>query len=106
MWIPVYEGQDFPGISVRPTFGSKLPLNRKEKFNELVQMHNIGVITTQFFLDEAAKLGYEFPDGTEVMAKAALAEQQARTDAATPSALDAGTGADGGSSSTQDLVTT
>jgi hypothetical protein len=67
-------------------------------------MHGLGVITTQFFLDEATKLGYEFPDGTEVMAKAALAEQQARTDAATPTDRQAEE-AEGGSS-TQDLVTT
>jgi hypothetical protein len=106
MWLPVYEGQDFPGIAVRPTYGSKLPLNRKEKFNELVQMHTIGVITTEFFLDECAKLGYEFPDGTQAMAKAALAEQQARTDAAMPTdRVNQEAEAEGGSS-TQELVTT
>jgi hypothetical protein len=103
-FLPVYEGADLAGVSMRPTYGSKLPLNRKEKFTELVTMHQQGVITTEFFLLEAEKLGYVFPDGAAAMAKAAMAELQARTDAATPTDRQAEE-AEGGSS-TQELVET
>jgi hypothetical protein len=84
MWLPVYEGQDFPAIEIMPRYGDRLPLNRKERFTELVQLHNMGAITTKFLLTELEGLGYVFPDGVETMAAEALAEQQQRTNAATP----------------------
>jgi hypothetical protein len=83
-WLPVYEGADFPGVQVMPTLGSKLPVNRKEKVGELNEMLRLGVITTEYYLAEMEKLGYQFPDGIATMAAAAKAEQAERTALATP----------------------
>jgi hypothetical protein len=83
-FFPVFETTNFGALTIDPTLGEKLPVNRKEKFTELVMMLNLGVVDTKFFLTEAEKLGYTFPEGVDKMVEAAMAEQQARTDAATP----------------------
>jgi hypothetical protein len=89
-WFPVYESNSFVTAMVEPTLGDKLPLNRKQRFDELVQMHQLGVITTEYFLTEVQKLGYELPDTPEAMATAALAEKEARAAAEDPFAARAG----------------
>jgi hypothetical protein len=85
-WLPVYESAEFPGIIILPAYGQKLPVNRKERFAELNKMLELGIITSQFYLEEAEKLGYQFPDGAAAMVQAAMLEQQARTDLTVPSA--------------------
>jgi hypothetical protein len=96
-WYPVFEATNFGALTIDPTLGDKLPVNRKERFLEMTQMLNLGVVDTKWFLLEAQKLGYTFPDGIEAMVAAAMAEQQARTAAATPpEQLSAGTPADTG----------
>jgi len=89
-WYPAYERLTFPSVMVEPTLGNKLPVNRKEKFDELVLMLTNGVITAEFFLTETEKLGYKFPDGAAAMAAAAQAEKAASTAAADPFANRAG----------------
>lgn len=62
-WAPAYEGQRFADdVTLTAHVGDKLPFNRKQRFDELVAMLTNKVIDTQFFRDEMAKLGYEFPD--------------------------------------------
>jgi hypothetical protein len=89
-WFPAYERQSFLSVMVEATLGSKLPVNRKEKFAELVLMLTNSVITGEFFLTEAEKLGYKFPDGAAAMAAAAMAEKAASTAAADPFAARGG----------------
>lgn len=61
-WLPAYEQQSFPdGTTVTAHTGDKLPFNRQQRFNELLEMLKNKVIDTQYFRDEMAKLGYEFP---------------------------------------------
>lgn len=61
-WLPVYEQVDFgEGASCLAHVGEKLPFNRKQRFDELVAMLGLKVIDTQYFRDEMAKLGYQFP---------------------------------------------
>lgn len=83
-FLPVYEGPEFPGVVIQPTYQDRLPMNRAQRFNELIQGHTAGIFTTAYVLLELQKLGYEFPDGAEAMAAQALAEAQARTDAQVP----------------------
>lgn len=97
-WFPAYESQSFLSVMVEPTLGAKLPVNRKEKFEELTTMYGLGIITGEFYLTEAEKLGYKFPDGAAAMAAAGMAEKAASTAAADPFAARGATelGAAGG----------
>jgi hypothetical protein len=62
-WLPVYEGISFDdSVQTKVTLGDKLPLNRKQRFDELVAMLQNGVIDTIYFRMEMSKLGYEFPE--------------------------------------------
>lgn len=80
-WYPTYESLEFPGIVLQPTYGNKLPTNRKELFDELLAMLQAGIIDEQFVRDQMQQFGYQFPAdiGTR-----ALAAMQARTQAQTP----------------------
>jgi hypothetical protein len=63
MWGPAYERLSVPeGTTVTAVMGDKLPLNREQRFNELVVMLQNKVVDTQYFREEMTKLGYEFPD--------------------------------------------
>lgn len=62
-WMPAYEQLSFPeGTAVTAHVGDKLPFNRQQRFNELLQMLGAKIIDTQYFRDEMSKLGYQFPD--------------------------------------------
>src|SRR5690606_22847589 len=61
-WMPTYEGLHFDGLSVIPTIGGKIPIDRVAKFTELNDMMDRGVISAAFYRSEAAKLGYVFPE--------------------------------------------
>lgn len=60
-WYPAYEATTFNQLQVDAVCGSAIPEDRKQRFAELTQMLADGVIDTQFYRDEAAKLGYVFP---------------------------------------------
>lgn len=60
-WVPAYEKVSFEA-TLTAHVGDKLPLNRKQRFDELVAMITLKVIDTQYFRDEMKKLGYIFPD--------------------------------------------
>lgn len=62
MWYPAYEETTFENVTVRCVAGSALPVNREERFSELNAMLEGGVIDTQYYRDEATKLGYVFPE--------------------------------------------
>lgn len=64
-WFPVFEQVNFEGTSVVSTLGDKIPVNRTAKLAELNDMLDRQVISTQYYRDEATKLGYIFPDDIE-----------------------------------------
>lgn len=80
-WVPVYEGQGalFGNIQVRPVFGDKMPVDREKFFAELDNMLKEQVISAAYYREQAAKMGYVFPEGIGldiIEEQAALAEAQ------------------------------
>lgn len=69
-WFPVFEQVNFEGTVVTTTFGDKLPTNRTSRLQELNDMLDRQVISTQFYREECKKLGYVFPDDIETQIQA------------------------------------
>lgn len=65
MWMPQFEGLSFEGLRVMPRIGGKIPIDRVAKFTELNDMKDRGVISGEFYRQEATKLGYVFPDNIQ-----------------------------------------
>jgi hypothetical protein len=65
MWYPAYEQTTFDNVTVQCIPGSAMPENREEKFKELNDMLDRGVIDTEYYRTEAAKLGYVFPENIQ-----------------------------------------
>lgn len=72
-WHKAFEGQDFTGTEILVEIGDKLPESRKEKLNELNNMHDRKVISGAYYRSEMEKLGYKFPDQ---MQEEIIAEQR------------------------------
>jgi hypothetical protein len=70
-WFQAYESINIGAAVWIPTYGDKIPVNRKAKFAELLEMlaSTTPLVSAQFVRTELAKLGYEFPDDTELMAQ-------------------------------------
>lgn len=66
MWTlfrQAYEGKDWPeDLEICVEVGDKLPQDRTERINELNNMLDRDVISKQYYRQEMALLGYEFPD--------------------------------------------
>lgn len=77
MWYPAYEDAPWTRDDIRVdcNVGDAVPVDRVQRFAELRQMWEDGVIDTAFYRTECAKLGYVFPDG---MANTAAAEYDKR----------------------------
>lgn len=77
-WFKVYEATPMDNVSVIPTLGDKIPVDRKQKFAELDSMYKNNIISASYYRAEAAKMGYDFPVdiGLDV-----VAEKAAMTDA-------------------------
>lgn len=61
-WFTTFEGANFSDVRVEPLFGDKIPQDRAGRLAELNDMLDRQVISTQYYRDEATKLGYVFPD--------------------------------------------
>lgn len=70
MWYPAYEQTTFDNVTVECLAGTAVPVDREERFKELNDMLDHGVIDTAYYREEVAKLGYVFPE-----------DMQARVDA-------------------------
>ncbi len=68
-WFEVYEGQNFNEAVWIPTFGEKLPINRKEKFAEITSLYTAGVVSLEWVWQELSKIGYESFDATNMMSQ-------------------------------------
>lgn len=75
MWEPVYEGNDYEGVTVNCTTGSAVPVDRVQRFAELNDMLDRGVIDTGYYRAECVKLGYAFPSDIGPKADAEFAER-------------------------------
>lgn len=96
-WHEVFEQETLQG-DIIPDIGDKLPIDRVARVNELNNMMDRKIITGQFYRDEMAKLGYEFPaDMQEQLDK----EAEAAIERARATYL-ATKGAEEGSSDTKD----
>lgn len=94
MWYPSYEETTFEGITIDAVVGDAVPVDREGRFAELNDMLDRGVIDTDYYRTEAAKLGYTFPGdiGTK-----ATAEFEARNADQFSTRLNEETGTDDGS---------
>lgn len=80
-WMPAYEETTFAeDVAVDCTVGSAVPINREERFAELNDMMDRGIIDTEYYRSEAAKLGYVFPAGMGAKAAAEYEKRNAMTD--------------------------
>lgn len=81
MWMPAYEQTTFSDdTSVTCVAGNAVPVDREGRFAELNDMLDRGVIDTEYYRTEAAKLGYTFPEGIGEKAKAEYDERNAAAD--------------------------
>lgn len=71
-WYPAYEETTFTDVTATCTVGDAVPVDRTARLAELGDMLDRKVIDTQFYREEAAKLGYVFP---EDIAQRVAAEQ-------------------------------
>jgi hypothetical protein len=77
MWMPAYEETTFDNLAVDCVVGSAVPVDREARFAELNDMLDRGVIDTDYYRQEAGKLGYVFPDGIGPKATAEFQERNA-----------------------------
>lgn len=77
-WFASYEPGElanaFMNTAFVPLYGDKVPVNRKERFGEILALAAAGIVTQEWTWSELAKIGYEFPDSATF--SAALASQK------------------------------
>jgi hypothetical protein len=61
-WFPAYEEQTFTDVVVTSVVGDAVPVDRTARLKELDNMLTAKVIDTEYYRQEATKLGYSFPD--------------------------------------------
>lgn len=95
-WMPAYEGET-PTGEIAIKIGQKLPEDRVARVNELNNMFDRDVISTQYYRAQMVELGYVFPDDIQDQIDAekekGLLAQAAAAAAAAPPGL-AGNAAD------------
>jgi hypothetical protein len=60
-WYPAFEATTLTDVRTEVIIGSAVPVDRAARFQELNDMLTNKVIDTQYYRDEATKLGYVFP---------------------------------------------
>jgi hypothetical protein len=78
-WMNAYEGTPLFEATLVPVYASKIPPNRKERFNEIMQMFSANLVSAQWAWDELEQIGYTFPDHTQMMDQI-MTETQLRED--------------------------
>jgi hypothetical protein len=86
-WIVAYEGGQWSflmdQIRFIPVYGDKIPMNRKERFTEVMAMATampMPIIPLNVAWDELRKIGYDLPENEEMLA-AILEQRQAASTA-------------------------
>lgn len=81
MWMAAYEETTFSDdTSVDCVVGNGVPIDRESRFKELGDMLDRGVIDTEYYRNEAKKMGYTFPDDIGEKATAEFDARNAVTD--------------------------
>lgn len=65
MWYPAYEQTTFEGILITCDPGEAIPVDRETRRDELNDMFDRKVISTQYYRSEMEKMGYIFPTDIE-----------------------------------------
>lgn len=84
MWEPAYEGNTYDAVVITCTPGDAVPVDTSTKFAELNDMLDRGVIDTEYYRQEASKLGYTFPEGIGARATAEFNAKNAAAATADP----------------------
>jgi hypothetical protein len=94
-WLAVYEGQNLENIRWISTFGEKMPRNKTERFNQLLQMYTAipPIVSGGYVRQELRDDGWNIPDD-ETLFQQIVDEQAAFTEFSDPNA--ARTGAEAG----------
>lgn len=80
-WWAVYDRQTLDEtVSIDPVYGPKIPINRSERFTEILRMFSEGIVPAQWALAELSKLGYDFGD-VQVLYNLVLEEKMASAEA-------------------------
>lgn len=82
-WFVAYEDTELANImqpvQFLPVYGPKLPINEAERFNNILRLWNLKLVDAQWVWEEAAKIGYDVGDPTEMTARLnARLEQEAK----------------------------
>ena len=81
-WFAAYENMGSAVDTIRwvPIYGDKIPVNRKQKFDEIMTMLGAGsLVSAQWARKELSKIGFELGDDAAMAAQIAQ-EQQASLD--------------------------
>lgn len=65
-WLIAYEGINLGEAALIPTYGDKIPVNRKQKFDELMSLFDKGLASGEYTRTELRKIGYDLPDETKM----------------------------------------
>lgn len=74
-WFPAIEGGGLEGVSdlavcqFLPVYGEKIPLNKSERFAEIMMMVEKKLVSMIWARAELRKMGYEFPDDATMTAE-------------------------------------
>ena len=79
-WFAAYEQYDTPCLPI-PVWGSPLPEDRDKRFNEIMQMFEAKLVTSEWVYQQLEELGYMFDTD---MAGKVITEQSARAMATDP----------------------
>lgn len=89
-WYEVFEKDPLDG-DIIPVIGDKLPTDRIAKVNELNNMLDRRVISTNFYRVEMEKLGYKFPTNIESQIEADIERVAPKVQEASPAEDESGT---------------
>lgn len=80
-WGIAYEGGDVRGplenVRWLPVYGEKIPINRKQRFQEILQLTKERIVSRKWAREQLAKIGYDLPDPDDEMTNAILEETAA-----------------------------
>lgn len=75
-WLLVYEGINLGETRFIPKFNEKIPVNRAQRFTELITLLDKNVVSTAYVRAELRRLGYDMPDDASMLEQI-IAEKQA-----------------------------
>lgn len=68
-WLDVYEGINLMSFTFMPKYGDKVPLNRKQRFDELMQLTDRNIVSASYVRAQLKAMGYPMPTDEEMLAQ-------------------------------------